>query len=277
MYREPIFELFGREVYLYGVFIAVGILACMLVFYLYTSKRKLPSTLQDFVFFVAIFAIAIGFLFAMLFQSFYDWLENPTQEFRITSSITVMGGLIGGALSFLIIYFCFGKYVFRRGKDKDAHLKYFSDIFDVAPLCIVIAHAFGRIGCLMGGCCHGKFLSNDPVFGGLYMTTSIGTGYFVPTQLYEAIFLFVLFAVLSVLYFKGCKITMHIYLIAYGVWRIIIEFFRVDERGFVFLGLAPSQWQSIVFIAIGVVLFVVYTYKKWPFFKQKEKQEKIEE
>ena len=123
MYREPLFELMGRGVYLYGVCIAVGIMACMLVFYLYTSKRKLPSTLQDYVFFVAVFAIAIGFFFAMLFQSFYDWLENPSQQFKLTSSITVMGGLVGGALSVLVIYFSFGGLVFNRGKQKNRRFR----------------------------------------------------------------------------------------------------------------------------------------------------------
>ena len=58
---------------------------------------------------------------------------------------------------------------------------------------------------------------------------------------------------------------MHVYLIAYGVWRIFIEFFRDDARGATFLGLYPSQWTSIVFIIIGIILFVLYCVKKIPF------------
>ena len=63
---------------------------------------------------------------------------------------------------------------------------------------------------------------------------------------------------------------MHIYLIAYGIWRIIIEIFRADERGAFVLGLAPSQWQSIIFILAGIVLFIFYIYKKWKFFAPEE-------
>ena len=89
-------------------------------------------------------------------------------------------------------------------------------------------------------------------------------GYYVPTHLYEALFLFALFAVLSVLYFKNYNFTMHVYLIAYGVWRMFIEFFRDDARGAVVLGLYPSQWTSIIFIILGVALFVFYKIRKIP-------------
>jgi prolipoprotein diacylglyceryltransferase len=109
------------------------------------------------------------------------------------------------------------------------------------------------------------------VFGGIYMVTpDDGAGYFVPTQLYEALFLFALTVVLTILCVKRYQITMHIYLIAYGIWRIFIEFFRADERGAFVLGLAPSQWQSILFIVAGVILFIFYIHKKWKFVAPEE-------
>ena len=102
-------------------------------------------------------------------------------------------------------------------------------------------------------------------------------GYYVPTQLYEALFLFVLTAVLSVLYFKRCNIIMALYLIAYGVWRMIIEIFRTDARGAFILGLAPSQWQSVIFIVGGVALIAFYLFKKIPLFLPKDKlKEEVE-
>ena len=69
---------------------------------------------------------------------------------------------------------------------------------------------------------------------------------------------------------------MHIYLIAYGVWRMIIEIFRTDARGAIILGLAPSQWQSVIFIAGGIALLLIYKYKKFPYFFPKEEKEKKE-
>ena len=267
MCPNPVFHLFGNEVYLYGIFIAVGILACLFVFYLYTKKKGMPQRLQDFVMVVALVSIAIGFLFAKLFQAVYDWIE--TGEFDFYGGITVMGGLIGGALTFLLVYFVFGKIMFK-GEEKGVHVKHFNTVFLVAPICICIAHAFGRMGCLMAGCCHGKYLSKNPVVGGLLMDPPDGAkGYYVPTQLYEALFLFVLFAVLTVLYFKRCNIIMHIYLYAYGVWRFAIEFLRRDSRGGFVLGLSPSQWQSFIFIGIATALLIVYIVKKIPLFFKK--------
>ena len=278
MLPEPIFYLFGRGVYMYGICIAVGLLACLGVFYLYTSKKGLSEKWQDFIFFIAIASIAVGFLFAKIFQAFYDFLETGKFDFY-NAGLTVMGGLIGGAGAFLLVYFAVGKFYFK-GKEKNLHIKNFTEILRVAPICIVIAHAFGRLGCLMSGCCHGALLSTEEfVFGGLWMhAPDVGVwGYFVPTQLYEALFLFALFGALTYLYFKkDCNIIMQIYLIAYGVWRIFIEFFRTDERGAIVLGLAPSQWQSIIFILGGIALIVIFVLRKMPLFIKKEKN-KIED
>ena len=63
---------------------------------------------------------------------------------------------------------------------------------------------------------------------------------------------------------------MQVYLIAYGVWRFVIEFFRTDARGAALLGLYPSQWQSIIFIAGGIALFIIYYVRKVPFVRKPE-------
>ncbi len=277
MLPNALFEIFGNGVYMYGICIALGLIACLIMFYVYTKKQEMPESVQDFVFFVLIGGLALGFFAAMVFQAFYNWLDG--EPFVIGNGMTVMGGLIGGAGAFLLLYFVIGKFYFK-GKKQDLHKKHFNTVFRVAPICITVAHAFGRIGCLMSGCCHGTYLGQDYVFGGIWMEGTVNGfsqwGYYVPTQLYESLFLFVLTAVLSILYFKRCNITMSIYLIAYGIWRIIIEIFRADERGAMVLGLAPSQWQSIVFIAGGIALLVIYIVKKIPLFLKKEEKVNVE-
>ncbi|MBQ3115748.1 MAG: prolipoprotein diacylglyceryl transferase [Clostridia bacterium] len=264
------------DVYPYGICIAVGVLSCIAVLFLYSKKRGIPQQLQDYIFFIGIFAIAFGFLSAKFFQAVYDWVDSGFKHFSfVGAGITAMGGFIGGAAIFLIAYFSLARFVFK-GKKKNLHKKHLNELLAVAPICIVIAHAFGRVGCLMAGCCHGAYLGEDYVFGGIYMEgTTDGWGYYVPTQLYEALFLFLLFAVLSILYFKGCNIILPIYLISYGVWRMIIEFFRTDERGGFFLSLSPSQWMSILFLIIGIVMIIIYVCKKIPLFqKPKQAEEK---
>ena len=265
MYSKPLlsFELFGKtmSVNLYGLCIAVGIIACLIVFYLYTKKSKMPEALQDFIFFITVAAIALGFLAAKLFQAVYNWIDTGVFNF-MGAGITAMGGFVGGAGVFLACYFGLGNLVFK-GKEQGLHVRQFAKILHCAPCCIAIAHAFGRIGCLMAGCCHGKKLGLTPVFGGIKMKGA----YYIPTQLYESLFLFALFAVLSVLYFKRSNLTMSVYLIAYGVWRFFIEFFRADDRGFTLLGMSPSQFQSFIFIfaGIGLILYYAIAKKPWKF------------
>lgn len=273
MLPNSLFEIFGRGIYAYGIFIAVGILTCLLVFFYFTKKRGMTQKVQDFTFFIVIVAIFFGFLFAKLYQAIYNWIQDGYFDFY-SAGITAMGGFIGGAATFILFYFLFGKFYFK-GKEKELYVKQFNITLSVAPICITIAHAFGRIGCLMSGCCHGAYLGKNYVFGGIWMRgTTDGWGYYVPTQLYEALFLFLLFGVLTYLYFNRCNILMQIYLIAYGVWRMIIEIFRTDARGAIVLGLAPSQWQSIVFIVAGVGLIVFYIWRKIPLFFTKELKSK---
>ncbi len=282
MLPNPVFTFLGLEVFMYGICIAVGILCCFLTYYFFTKRLKMDEDVLDFSFYVIIVAIALGFLFAVLFQSCYNWFDNIAKwreagrtyafpSFKFGTGMTAMGGFIGGAAGFLLAYFLGGHFYFKffkKGAKKGIHIKEFNKIFIVAPMCILIAHAFGRIGCLMSGCCHGELLSEtEYVFGGIWMEgVKYGWGYYVPTQLYESLFLFATYGVLCWLFLKKrCNITMHIYLIAYGVWRIFIEFFRVDDRGYVLLGLAPSQWMSILFILGGVAMILYYYFKKIPF------------
>ena len=253
------------SVNLYGVSISIGILACLIVFYFYTKRNGMPTEVQDFSFVVAFVAIVLGFLAAYLFQAVYGWIENGVFKF---GGITAMGGFIGGAVAFVLAYFLGGKLYFKGKRAKIDYKKHFNTILLVAPCCITLAHAFGRIGCLMSGCCYGKYLGSSPVFGGVYMYPESSVpvaGYYVPVQLYESLFLFALFGVLTLLYFKRSNITMQIYLIAYAVWRFVIEFFRADAVRGQFLGIYFSQWQSFVFILIAVVMFIFYIKKKIPF------------
>ena len=135
-----------------------------------------------------------------------------------------------------------------------------TQILGVAPCCITVTHAFGRIGCFFAGCCYGK--ETDSFLGVQFPDLPAPVH---ATQLYEAAFLFVLFAVLSFLLLKkGFKHNMSVYLICYGIFRFCNEFLRGDYRGN-FLGIiSPSQFWSLCMIALGVgVIYIVrYLLKK---------------
>lgn len=246
----------GLNVNLYGIMIAIGLLACFGVLFYYSKRKGNDPRFTDFVFYNGVFSIAFGFFSAALFQSFYNYLDNPEAGFRFGSGITFIGGLIGGVASFLLIYFLFRKH---------AHGK-LTDILGVATCCILIAHAFGRLGCLFAGCCHGEYLGTKPVFGGIYMRPGNAVaGYYVPIQLYEALFLFIMFGVCSYLLLKkDFKHNLSLYLICYGIFRFVNEFFRTDSRGQFIGSLSPSQFWSIVMViaGVGLIFLLEYIYKK---------------
>ena len=249
MYPDEILGFF----HMYGLMIAIGILCCFLMFFYYGKKRKIDSSFIDFVFYNAILSIVFGFFAAALFQATYDYIENPANGFDISEGITFIGGLIGGVALFLIVYF-----IMRR-KLKGRVL----DILSYAPACITVAHAFGRIGCLFAGCCHG---SPTDAWYGIYMhTAEYGYAKVVPTQLFEALYLFALCAIIFILVMKwDFKHGMSLYLIAYGIFRFAIEYARSDDRGALVLGISPSQFWSILMVVfgIGLIFFVHYFWKK---------------
>ena len=128
------------------------------------------------------------------------------------------------------------------------------NVLSLIPCSILVGHAFGRIGCFCAGCCYGRPTDS---FLGVRFPGHIQDVH--PTQLYEAFFLFALFAVCSYLLLKkGFKHNMSVYLVAYGIFRFLIEFVRDDERGQLLGFISPSQFWSILMIGLGVgVYFLV--------------------
>ena len=261
MYPNELFNLFGLSVDLYTIFIVVGIIAC-LIFAIYAMKKcGYSSSASDTVIIIGIIAIIVGWLFAILFQALYNYIANPSQGFHF-GGMTFIGGLIGGVITFIGVYFLFVYGINPKLKEgsffKVNINKGIWYLVRIAPISITIAHAFGRIGCLFAGCCYGQ--KTDAWYGIWNAELGYKT---VPVQLYESMFLFVLSAVMILLLFHfKSKDTMAIYLVSYGVWRFIIEFFRADntERGQFIPGLTPSQFWSIVMVVGGVTIFFIYRY-----------------
>lgn len=256
MYPDPIF--FGAN--LYGISISVGILACFAVLFLYCKIKKFDEKFVDFTFYNGVAAIGIGFLTAQVMHTFYIYLA--TGVFNFPTGFSFLGGLLGGVISFIA-----GYLIFRK--------KLTHSIFELTPVatcCILIAHAFGRIGCFFAGCCHGK--ETDSIFGVTFpgMTHAVH-----PTQLYEAAFLFVLFIIFTILYLKkNDKYVICHYLICYGVFRFFIEFVRDDNKGSFVGDMTPSQFWAIVMVVLGILLYFVFHYMFKYVIKKKDVTKKEE-
>ena len=233
-----------------------------------TRRLRIPEKFENFVFYNAIISIAIGVLSGMLFQSFYNWMDalkdNPDAKFSFsTNGITFLGGLIGGVVTFLLIYFLYGRKKYGA---------YLIRLLPIAACCILVAHGFGRLGCLFSGCCFGK--PTDSFIGIVYPSGSNpayaypgtnGSQPLWPVPIMESLFLFATFGVCAYLtVMKKYKYSMNIYLIAYGVFRFFIEYIRGDDRGEITSGtdnlLSPSQVWSLVMIGLGIAMFIVMPY-----------------
>ena len=245
-------KLFGIEYFnMYGLCIGIGVILC-LAFLRFACKRlNIPKKFVDFVEYNAIISIVMGLLSGMLFQSFYNYLDNPAAGFHFSKdNITFMGGLIGGVTIFLLIYFLYGRKKFGA---------YLIRLLPIAACCILVAHGCGRIGCFCYGCCYGEVfksasLENHPLFT-MYFPR---VGWAYPTQLFEAMFLLFTFFVLGYFtVYKKFKYSMNVYLIVYGIFRFLIEYVRGDDRGSFIPGLTPSQFWAIIMIALGILFMFI--------------------
>lgn len=257
MYPNDLFPTLDfLNVNLYGVLIAVGVLLCFVVLFSYAKRMGISTKFTDFLFYNGVVAIAVGFFSAALFQGIYNYIENPSAGFSLTGGITFIGGLIGGVIVFLI-----GYAIFRNKFDNKL-----GDVLNFVPCCILIAHAFGRLGCLTAGCCYGGPAEGAFAFLGISFAPGSSAYYeygatpLHPTQLYEAIFLLATFAVMTYLVFRGKhhgRNNLAIYLIAYGVFRYLNELLRADYRGTFVQLVTPSQFWSILMVVIGVTMLIL--------------------
>lgn len=251
-------DLFGIHNLSYTLMLIIGLCAAVgILIWYFKSKGYSSNTIKDLVA-CTFFTIAIGLVGAILFQNFYDLISDP-QNYTFDFKMTFYGGLIAGAAGFIAIFFLYVK------KHNDIR---FSEVTIVAPLCITAAHAFGRIGCFLAGCCYGK--ETDSWIG----VDFPGLGKRIPTQLIEAIFLFVLTGVLFYLICKTqFKWTLHLYMASYSIFRFVIEFFRGDaQRGGTLIGLYPSQIICVViWIAFVPLIFV---FKKFVFYSVENNEQK---
>lgn len=247
---------------LYVLFITLGVIAALVVFRILADKNKFPAGLQNLVLIGAVISVVVGYCFAVLFQGVYNAFETGKFVINGSTGATFYGGLIGGAGTMLIIYFLGGNLILKNDDNK----KYFSMFLQIGVCCVAVAHGFGRIGCLTAGCCHGH--ETDAWYGiNQYMYTDAG-GHevwkkVVPLQLFEALFLFALGALMFYLAWKGKKYNFPVYTIGYGVWRFIIEFFRADDRGeTLFKLLTPSQLTALILILAGIAYLLVPVIRK---------------
>ncbi len=230
----------------YSVMLLIGIVSAFLLVELFGKRKKVSRALITEVELTGALSIAAGLAGAVLMQNLYDLIEKGG-EYTWTWAMTFYGGLLFGVGAFFLLYFLWIKK--RRGACM------VSFILPLAPSCIALAQAFGRIGCFLAGCCYGRETNSwiGVTFPGMDHKV-------IPTNLMEAVFLFVLAgALLWIGLSKKEKWGFPAYLLGYGIWRFVIEFYRGDHRGSFIPGLSPSQFWSIVMFVLGIgyIVFLI--------------------
>ena len=251
MYPFLLPEVFNYTFPMYDLMLIIGIFA-MLIYVINRFEKNDGYTKKQTNRLITL--IAVSLIFALLFSYLFDGVFHSIKEGELTfGSITFLGGLIGGLSAFLILL----KH-FYKDENKDVR-----KIMNTVITGVVLAHAFGRIGCFLAGCCFG--VPTDSFLGVVFPHGHAHDAFpgiaIFPTQLFESFFLFVLFILLNkVKQFKNFEIET--YLIGYGVWRVLIEFIRGDDRGSLFPLITteynafptPSQFISLLMILFGIYL-----------------------
>jgi phosphatidylglycerol:prolipoprotein diacylglycerol transferase len=195
----------------------------------------------------------------LLFVSDYSYYSQNPREIFSLSTLRSTGVYYGG----LLLALAASAWYLRRSKLPGW------TVADLAAPGIALGQAIGRLGCLSAGCCYGR-PAGVPwavTFTDRYAYDNVGVPLNTPlhpTQLYESIGTFLLFLYLlwrlSRKHFTG-QIILE-YLVLYSGLRFVIEFFRDDERGFVFRGLlSTSQFIGILTILGCVALFYYLRHK----------------
>lgn len=238
----------------YGVMAALGAFAGLFVIRKLKSYANLSENQSyDLLFWALISGIFGARLFYVI--EFWDNFKNtPMEIVRVDH-----GGLVfyGGFIVALVAIF-----VFCRRNTLS-----FISVLDVCAPGIAVAHAFGRVGCFMNGCCFGKqtALPWGVVFpeGTDPFRFYCGKVPIHPVQLYEAIInVFVAFLLFhSVKKMKRGQ-TASLYLAVYGTARFLLEFLRGDHSDYLFGIFTPAQSIGIVLIPAGIAAFIFFGRKK---------------
>ncbi len=242
---------------IYGALYFVGIAVAAVVAIFICKKRELPR--YDIVY-SAVYSMigaAVGAKLLFIIVSLPKVIALgyglfDTLIILMSGGFVFYGGFIGGFLGLLI-------YV------KQFKMKLLPFI-DVYAAVVPLGHAFGRVGCLFGGCCYGMEYRGP--FAVVYhssmnMSTPLNTP-LLPMQLIEATGLLIIFAVVLTVYLKGAKpgTVPVVYVLCYSIMRFALEFLRSDSERGSFSGLSTSQWISLALITIVVISVIFYRLKK---------------
>jgi len=238
-----LFHVGGLNIYSYGVFLAFAFIAATIAArYRFKEQYRNPDVILDLVLAAVVGGIAGARIFYIVGHWSY-YMAHKGEIFKINmDGLVFYGGLILGLVLALIV-------------GRLRHLKFWTTM-DLAGLTLPLALAFGRIGCLLNGCCYGK--KTGMPWGITFPASSGLVGARHPTQIYEMILDLILFGLLwwKRDSFERDGTIFWLFALGYGIIRFTMEFFR--EHAAANANLTFQLMSIALILAAGIVLLFRY-------------------
>ena len=250
------FNIFGWDVYWYGIIIFMAMLLAYFVANREMVKKGFDKDLlMDMMFYIIIFSLIGARLYFVLFNIGY-YAQNPLEILAVwEGGMAIHGGLIGGVLA--------GLYFTKK------HKYSFFQFADILIPSVLLGQAIGRWGNFINQEAHGgpvsrSFLENLHIPEFIINQMNIDGTYYHPTFLYESIWN-IIGVVILILLRPKLKIgqTLFLYMIYYSIGRFFIEGMRTDSLMF-FGGLRTAQLMSLSLIILAIALWIYREIKVKP-------------
>lgn len=251
MFIDPvIFRIGPLELRWYGVMYLVGFVCGYFVIRSELRRRQGPvpqEAAEDLLFYLILGLLLGGRIGYVLFYNLESYLSAPWEIFFVWhGGMSFHGGLVGMVLS---------GYVFAK-----RHGAAFLELADIGALASPPGLMLGRLGNFINGELFGRV--TDVPWGIVFPLGGDLPRH--PSQLYEALLEGpVLF---GLLWWLRLRTRFHgqilsAFLLLYGVFRFVAEFFREPDAqlGFIAFGLSMGQILCVVMILSGIGLFVYVT------------------
>ncbi|WP_188453311.1 prolipoprotein diacylglyceryl transferase [Virgibacillus oceani] len=230
---KPLFSLGPITIYFFGLMIAIGALAGLLLFVREAKRRKMNHKLLTDGVIYSLFGGIIGarIVYIVVYNPSY-YLANPMKVFFIQNGgLSIHGGILGGLLV--------GYLFLKRHK-----LPIWQTLDVVAPS-LILAQGISRIGCDVFGV---------PISGSLPWGIEKYGELLHPAQAYEFLLDYLLFGYLWLRLKKTSytgQVFLH-YLIGYLAIRAIVEFARINPM--VVGPFSVSHVMSLIGIVAAIFL-----------------------
>ena len=261
------FTLFGRDVYWYGVLMALGILIGV---WLTLKEGKRKKLTEDDILDMCLVIIPSGVVGARLYYVIFEWASyasNPIRALYIwEGGLAIYGAVIGGLI---------GMFIYSRVK-KIRFLK----LADCIAPGLVLAQAIGRWGNFFNQEAFGLPINNGELMWFPFAVYIEGyhtfngqpcsNPYHMATFFYESVWCLIVFIILWSCRrkFKHDGDAILSYAALYGLERMFVERLRGDSLyiikpgGSIAAGIRVSEMLSFILVAAIAAFFLIRYFKE---------------